>query len=223
MGLITSVSPVVKTQGWLEFFKRAGRERQNFVRVVEPLFFQPPPHPQELEPLEYLSRYPSDIYGHLPTLFMLSTEFKSRTIVELGTRGGLSTTAFLLAAKRTGGHVFSFDIDPCIDAKKQIERLGLEEYWTFTQADDLKVPWNKTIDHLFIDTSHTFAQTLAELQKFERYVKQGGIITMHDFVSFVEVDDALRKYAGNRTDLRIYRYFNNNGLAVVFKEAHDIV
>ena len=208
---------MVKAQGWLEFFKRAGRERQNFIKVVEPLFFRRPPHPQEFDLLEYHTRYPSDIYGHLPTLFMLSTEFKSRTIVELGTRGGLSTTAFLLAAKKTGGHVFSFDIDPCTDAKKQIELLGLEEYWTFTQADDLKVPWDRTIDHLFIDTSHTFAHTLAELQKFERYVKQGGILTMHDFVSFAEVDDALRKYTENRPDLRIYRYFNNNGLAVIFK------
>jgi predicted O-methyltransferase YrrM len=153
---------------------------------------------------------------------MLSTEFKLRTIVELGTRGGLSTTAFLLAAKKIGGHVFSFDIDPCIDAKKEIAMLGLEEYWTFTQADDLKAPWNRPIDHLFIDTSHTFTHTLAELQKFERYVKPGGIITMHDFIGFPEVDDALRKYAENRTDFRIYRYFNNNGLAVIFKGSRSV-
>ena len=213
-----SVRSMVDLRGWLEFSRKLGRALPyNFFRIVEPLFFQPNPSPKEAHPLACLSRSPSDMYGHLMTLYMLSVEMKLRTIVELGTRNGVSTTAFLYAAKEIGGHVYSFDIDPSVEARMTVVKSGLQSYWTFTQANDLLAEWDSPINHLFIDTTHTLVQTLAELQKYEKHVSRGGIITMHDIVRHPGVNEALRRFVEERKDLRVYRYYNNNGLAVIFK------
>lgn len=160
---------------------------------------------------------PTDIHEHLATLYMLSIELNLRTILELGVRGGESTITLLESAKQIKGKVYSIDIDPCLEAKAIIQTYRLQKYWTFIQGDDLKVKWDKPIDHLFIDTTHTFDGTLKELKKYEPYVRNGGVITMHDIISHPEVLHAINIYMEGREDLRIYKFFNNFGLAVIFK------
>lgn len=168
-------------------------------------------------PLELHMVKPTDIHEHLATLYMLTVELNLKRIVELGTRGGESTIALLEAAKQIGGRVCSIDIDPCLQAKAKVRVYELQKYWMFIQGDDLEVKWEKPIDHLFIDTTHTFDQTIKELGKYEPYVEYGGIMTFHDIVLFPEVLRAVNSYIKGKTNLRLYRYFNNNGLAVVFK------
>jgi len=161
----------------------------------------------------------TDIHEHLVTLFMLTRELGLKTVVELGTRSGESTIPLLFAAKEIGGSVFSFDIEDCPAAKKLVSENGLSSYWQFTQTDDLTVDWQKPVDHLFIDTSHTYDQTIRELRKFEPFVRDGGVITMHDNVSCPDVRRATSDYLKGRSDLRRYEYLNNNGLTVVFKHS----
>jgi predicted O-methyltransferase YrrM len=161
----------------------------------------------------------TDIHEHLTTLFMLTVQLRLNTILELGTRAGESTVALLYAAKEIGGKVFSIDIHQCPDAKKLVQTYGLEPYWQFIQADDLAVQWNKAVDHLFIDTSHTLDHTMNELKKYEPYVRHGGIITMHDSVACPEVKEAVLTYLRVRDGLRMYEYINNNGLIVLFKSS----
>ncbi len=160
---------------------------------------------------------PTHIHEHLATLYLLTVELNLKRIVELGTRSGESTIALLAAAKQIEGEVLSVDINPCLDAKKNLQAHGLLKNWTFIQCDDLKLEWNRTIDHLFIDTSHTFEQTVKELEKYEPWVKCGGLITLHDTVLYPEIMQAIKSFIKNRTDLRLYKYFNNNGLAIIFK------
>jgi len=122
----------------------------------------------------------SDIQYALPTMYydILLKDYKS--VLELGVRWGTSTTALLLAVKKTGGHLTSIDISECIGAQEMIKKLKLSRYWTFIHSNDLDVEWNKQIDMLFIDTSHTYSQTLAELEKYSPYVT--GVIYLHDTV-----------------------------------------
>ena len=192
---------------------------RGFVRLktVEPMFLGSRPevmsgYEQLLDPI---SCELSDIYAHVPTLYMIAVENRCRTILELGTRAGVSTQAFLAAAKETGGHVYSVDVDPCYEAKEKIAQLGLEMYWTFTQANDMKVPWDKPLDLLFIDTLHTYDQATAELAKYGPYVRSGGVVIMHDFQNS-GVRKAAEDYALGNPKIRLYRYWNNNGLAVMF-------
>jgi predicted O-methyltransferase YrrM len=160
----------------------------------------------------------TDIHEHLVTLYMLTVELRLKTVVELGTRTGESTVALLFAAKECSGEVFSYDINDCPDAKRAVERYGLQGHWHFNRSDDLKVDWNGPIDHLYVDTSHTYDQTLRELQKFEPHVNHNGIITMHDPIAFPAVRAAATTYMKGRDDMRLYEYTNNNGLLVIFKK-----
>lgn len=160
---------------------------------------------------------PTHIHEHLATLNLLTIELGLKTVVELGTGMGESTIALLEAAKQIGGRVYSIDLDPCLEARAMIKAYGLERYWTFIQGDSLKIKWNKPIDHLFIDTVHTFKHAIRELKKYEPYVRRGGIVTLHDVVTWPGVLRAINRYVKNRTNLRLYKFFNNNGLAVVFK------
>lgn len=172
-------------------------------------------HPTNIA--EAYMQKPTDIWEHLATLCMLTIELDLKTVLELGTAEGESTLALLQAAHQIGGEVYSIDVDPCLEARKMIENNGLLDRWTFIQGDDLQVKWEKGIDHLFIDTNHEFQHTLKELKKYEPYVREGGIITLHDIVSFPQVMEAITEYMKNRDDLRLYKYFHNNGLAVIFK------
>jgi predicted O-methyltransferase YrrM len=143
------------------------------------------------------------------------TKRESKTTVELGAREGESTIPLLFAAKETGGQVFSFDLDDCQDAKRVVSEFGLSSHWQFTRADDLAVDRDEPIDHLFVDTNHTYEQTIAELKKFEPFVREGGIITMHDNVTYPDVGRAASDYLRGRHDLARYDYLNNNGLTAI--------
>ena len=172
--------------------------------------------------LEFRMTQYSDISEHLSTLYILTIEFNLKQILELGTRTGESTIALLQAAHEIGGFVTSIDVNPCLEAKKTIKALNFDKQWNFIQMDDLKVDWNKEVDHLFIDTSHTFEHTLSELKKYEPLVRPGGVITLHDIVTYPEVLLAIEEYVKNRADLRFYKYFNNNGLGILMKRKYDV-
>ncbi len=118
---------------------------------------------------------PSDIYEHLPVFVETCVEMEARTVIELGTRGGVSTIAWLYGLEQTDGHLWSVDIDPA--PKFEHDR------WTFLHGNDLtpgifgQLP---TADIVFIDTSHMYVQTLAELNLYRWKVRPGGIILLHD-------------------------------------------
>jgi predicted O-methyltransferase YrrM len=165
----------------------------------------------------------TDIHEHLATLYFFTTELNLKNVVELGTRDGESTIALLLACKKIGGRLTSIDIDPCLTAKQRIESYGLTSYWSFMQANVAKVDWHDSIDHLFVDTSHTYEQTLLELNKFEPYVTPGGVITLHDIVTYPSVLQAINDYVSERSDLGFYQYFNCHGLGVIRKRLETVL
>jgi predicted O-methyltransferase YrrM len=167
--------------------------------------------------LENQMNQATDIHEHLQTLYMLSIELNLKNVLELGTRTGESTITLLLATKELGGTMTSIDIDSCLEAKEKVEQLGLEKFWNFIQTDDLTLNWNTPIDHLFIDTSHTYDHTLAELRKFEPFVRKGGLITLHDIMSCPPVLDAINDFLVERKNFRFYKFFHNNGLGILKK------
>ncbi len=121
-------------------------------------------------------RTPSDIHEHLPVFVEMVEELKATKVIELGTRGGVSTIAWLYALDLTDGHCWSVDIEPA-------PQLPTDR-WTFVQGDDLdpdvyaQLP--DDVDIVFIDTSHTYRHTLAELNLYRYKVRAGGRIVLHD-------------------------------------------
>lgn len=161
----------------------------------------------------------ADISNHLMTLSLLVREFDLKQVVELGTRDGNSTLALLEAARSIGGHVTSVDIEPCRAAKRRVERAGFLENWTFLQANDMELQPPQipaAIDFLFIDTSHLYAPTLAELNKYSGYLRPGAWIALHDYVSFPGVNRAVHDFVKSTSSLtRFYAFMHQNGLALL--------
>ena len=159
----------------------------------------------------------TSIHEHLTTLYLLAKELNLRVALELGAGDGNSTLALLWAARESFGKVFSVDINKCEKASRLVASNGLSKYWNFIQGDDLKIEWKRPVDLLFLDTVHTYKQVLAELKKYEPFVRKGGVVIVHDIVTWNGVFKAVKKYMKERNDLRLYKYFNNNGRAVIFK------
>jgi O-methyltransferase len=159
-----------------------------------------------------------DISQHLITLALLIQEFDLKQIVEVGTRDGHSTVALLEAGKAIGSHVLSVDIEPCPEAHRLIESLGLSNFWTFKQRNalelhDAEIP--EPIDLLFIDTFHLYSQTLAELRKFVKHLRPGSWIVLHDTVSFPGVSKALLEtIESSGLKVRFYPFVHQNGLTI---------
>jgi predicted O-methyltransferase YrrM len=118
-----------------------------------------------------------DIAEHMPRLFSAAA-VGDATVIELGVRRGNSTAAFLAAVEAHGGHVHSVDI---ATPRTPAEWLS-SGLWTLRVGNDLDLAdqMPDDVDVLFIDTDHTYAQTLAELRTYAAKVKPGGVILLHD-------------------------------------------
>lgn len=119
---------------------------------------------------------PSDIYLHLPRLVDLVTSSNAQHVIELGTRTGVSTIAWLYALERTGGRLTSVDLDPA-------PPIGRYPHWRFIQGDDTSADVLRQLtpaDVVFIDTSHHYEHTALELATYRWLVRPGGCLVLHD-------------------------------------------
>ena len=131
----------------------------------------------------------SDIQHHLGLLFSLA----HGNVLELGTRGGVSTAALLAGVEKRGGHVWSVDIEDCSAV------AAGHPQWTFIQGDsrnsELPMSVPRPIDRLLIDTEHVYEITQAELALWGDYVAPGGHICLHDPETFPGVRRAAQEFA----------------------------
>lgn len=139
---------------------------------------------------ERLCGTPSDIHEHLPTLRALAAECD--TIVELGTRGAVSTTALLAGLMDADSQRFKdrsltiVDVEPravgmaltllgheaekChgVDLQGVVADTGSESFlcdWLVARGDGGGPRW--ACDMLFVDTLHSYAQLKKELRLLE--------------------------------------------------------
>ncbi len=122
----------------------------------------------------------SDIQDCLERLYNAAVGYPGVRVLELGVRFGVSTSAFLAAAEQVSGHVWSADI--ALYPQVPFDRWMASGYWTFILGDDMQVATipDQQFDVLFIDTSHAYDHTLAELRKFVPLVAPGGTVLCHD-------------------------------------------
>ena len=139
--------------------------------------------------LNVLSGYPrfnkdNDIVDHLPTLAFESNAAVPKLIVELGTRGGVSTQTLIACARVHDAAMVSVDIDDCSHVAKDAK-------WSFVLSDDLAFAkqfpdWCRSrglqpeIDFLFIDTSHRYEHTVAEIAAWFPHLAKRCRVAFHD-------------------------------------------
>lgn len=122
----------------------------------------------------------SDIQGHMPFLYETVRGCTKPVVIELGVREGNSTSALLAAVTSAHGELWSVDAAPPAVPGEWRE----DPRWHFLQADDMSpqaAAWLPArCDVLFIDTSHTYGHTLAELRAYVPRVRAGGTVLLHD-------------------------------------------
>lgn len=171
---------------------------------------------------EFVQRlwWSSDISEHLPTLYALVVACQAKNVIELGVGGGNSTVAFLAALERTGGKLWSVDIEAKII--NDMRKLLGDVYWATVVGDDLNsdvISWlPHGVDIVFIDTTHEFEHTWRELGVYSMLVRRGGYILMHDTVTDVGVKRAVADWLETHKDFSYYNFEHCNGLGVMTKE-----
>jgi len=124
------------------------------------------------------------IVDHLAALFSETLSAEPKLIVELGVEYGHSTIMFEAAAKIAKAKLVSSDINDCSD-------VTTWDSWTFVQGDDVAFgngfgEWcrhqsiSPEIDVLFIDTSHEYQHTVAEIQAWFPHLASDGKVMFHD-------------------------------------------
>jgi hypothetical protein len=126
-----------------------------------------------------LSRFPSDINQHLPTLYKYASECE--TILETGVRGCVSSWALVygLLNNNSGKKAIILnDISPCnIDELlARTKNLPIIVQYKWVNNLQLEIPYN--VDLTFIDTWHVYGQLKRELDKFSKITNK--YIIMHD-------------------------------------------
>lgn len=123
----------------------------------------------------------NDIKDEMPYLLRAAEGYQQVRVLEIGVRSGKSTSAFLAACARVGGHLWSVD-----QAVPQVPGWWHEcGYWSFVQARSLdvdpRITWGvDEFDIVFLDGDHSKEGVLAELRKFTPLVARGGWIGSHD-------------------------------------------
>jgi Methyltransferase domain len=154
----------------------------------------------------------TDIRDHLPRLF----EEARGTVLELGVRGGVSTSALLAGVEQRGGEVWSVDVDPSCSTTYVTHPL-----WHFVCSDSrdpaplAAAGLPSTIDVLFVDTLHEYEHVRDELAVWGPRVSRDGIMLMHDTDTFPEVRHAAQDYA-RRKGLHSEFLPGSNGLGVIY-------
>jgi len=126
----------------------------------------------------------SDIKEFMPLLYDFARLCENARVLELGTRRGNSTLAFLAGAEESGGHVWSNDIDDVTADPNGMKAWADCGLWTFIHGDDMdpqvqaRLP--QEVDVLFIDTSHEYGHTVKEIETFLPRVAAGGVALFHD-------------------------------------------
>ena len=130
-----------------------------------------------------IKKYRGEMAPFALILYELLIESKPDVVFEIGTRHGYSTRTILSALEENKkGKLYSCDIqNPKFDLP---EHLSL--YWNFKRINSLDYhkEWKLPIDVLVIDGDHHYDMAKSDFENYEKFVKKGGYIFMHDTVSW---------------------------------------
>jgi len=122
----------------------------------------------------------TDISQHRLFLFSLVCAMKPKKILELGVRGGHSTSALLYACDLIDSQLTSVDIsDHHFSCPEE-----LKHRWWFTKSDAIKFleTTSETYDMIFIDDWHAEEHVYKELTLLKDKVKPNNLILLHDLM-----------------------------------------
>lgn len=172
-----------------------------------------------------------DMKDDLTVLYNAVLTNKPVMVLELGSGGGLSTRTFALASKKLdegeGPHppstkIISVDIDADRQMKvfEKLKAEGLEEHVSFVLQDSvafLQQNSQNICDFIFIDTDHTYKQTLAEILNAAPMLSKKGYLFLHD-TRYPEVWAALQTFLRQNVSFMYVDYDTPAGLGLLIRK-----
>ena len=162
-----------------------------------------------------------DMASNIETLTAMAKYFKTGEhidIFEIGVCRGVSTKSFLKGLyERVGcgtGHLYSVDIT---DRSGVVRSHRHRENWTFIHGNSLEIDWDKPIDILMIDGSHKYEAVKADYEKYEPFVKNGGLIVMHDVTTRGRGFGVAKFWNEIEIPTKIILQYNSMGLGIIQK------
>ncbi len=97
-------------------------------------------------------------------LYELPILIGAKKILEIGVGSyGVSTKIFLAVCKKTGGHLWSVDINP------DCGKLFTDPNWTFICSPSQQIDCFDIFDVVLIDGDHNFDMVYTDLKKFVHF------------------------------------------------------
>jgi predicted O-methyltransferase YrrM len=141
-----------------------------------------------------------DMQDDIMVLFNAVMTIKPKVILELGCGGGLSTRAF--------------------DVRAKLEAENLSSQCQIVNQDSaqfLKANSHQTLDFIFIDTSHTYEHTIAELVLALPMLSHHGYMFLHD-TRYNEVWEAIQAILKNTMAWIYIDYTTASGLGLIIRK-----
>jgi predicted O-methyltransferase YrrM len=152
-------------------------------------------------------------------LRLLAESIGAKKVVEFGTSNGISGLWWSLALRKTGGKLFTHEINPdtVALARKNFDRAGVTDLITVVEGDGHETAKKLTgpIDMVFIDADKE--GYLDYLQKTLPLVRPGGLICAHN-VSPRMPDQGFLKAITTDPNLETLFYLEGGGLSVTLKK-----
>jgi hypothetical protein len=140
----------------------------------------------------------------LPLFWSLSRRIPGCVVGEIGMRGGTSTLAWCLGADLSDGHVWSMDIEPCEGTLQMLERLSFRpkrHSFVLGNSQTTDFPEGVYFDILYIDGDHSYEGVKGDYERHVQRLKDGGIVLLHDTMSWPEVGTFCDEIGAGRIDL----------------------
>jgi hypothetical protein len=161
--------------------------------------------------------------GHFDFARWSVNRLQPTTTVDLGVDLGFSTFSFAIDEIGTVYGVDWFKGDAhagfrdSYDFVMQVKNVYEFDNVEIIKSDfnDLAKTWDKSIDILHIDGYHTYDAVKNDYETWSPFVREGGLIMMHDTHSFP--DDVGRFF--NEIDLPKLNFSHSHGLGVVSTDA----
>jgi predicted O-methyltransferase YrrM len=154
----------------------------------------------------------------------LAALMRARTVCEIGCFIGYTTSHIASALRSVGadGHLHYVDLDPLhlATATANLQRLGLASFGTphlgGSHDPQTLATLPAEIDLAFIDTTHSYDDTVAEIAAYGPRLSARGCLVLHDSIRFPGVRQAIAEARG-AYDVFTFATERGNGVSVLVR------
>lgn len=178
---------------------------------------------QILEALEEMRQGPG--YANVSVrdgrlLRLLTESINARRVVEIGTSTGESAVWFALALRKTGGHLFTHEIDPerAKIAGDNFRKASVDHLITLIEGNAHQTVdrYNEPIDILFLDADKSGYPDY--LNKLLPLVRPGGLVIAHN-MRYPEPDPRyIKAITGNPELETLFLLMDGAGMGITIKK-----